>query len=351
MNQSLGVIYCVWIALALVGALPVSAADPGPDVRALLDALCSDSVPMNGWEALPQIARLAPEQRARMRPLLVEALRSKDRQLRHYAAGILSNSFDPWFEREEDWPPELAVVLVEALRNDDIIWHRHGLPNARRALGRLYELKANRPVKLLREELKSQDRQARYCAAVILSRYLAGSVQPEVSRVLAEHLKSDDLPGNGVTAYAGLLSLGRENVRRLLRERAVEDWQQAAFIQCVAARFRIEWEVPRRFLEEWYEVAAREKGWQDPRGEFRHTSDGRVAVAALYLCPAAGEFLKSREAPPTLARLCRKSEGIRGAAARELWLRSRFAFLDPDEVDPFHRIRDAAGPLGGRGEE
>ena len=317
------------VALALVCfgyAAPASSEVDPWEARALVEALRSDSIKWNAHKAFHKII-WSDELKASRELIshLENALTAEDHQLRQYATRLLIEHVYPFAGLDEAaWPPAICQNLVEGL-HDDNISARSAFPNARKFSKLLYGLENNRPLKLLHETLRGEDSQARFCAAVILSKYLKDSVQPEVSDELVTNLKDDRHYLNEIAAYRGLVLLGRDNVLDVLRRTDVVDWQQAALLECAASRFGIGWSASEANLAEWYERATRQPG------------PSKRSIAALYLCPSSAEFLQGKELPRLLNRMQKLSPGLRGLAEREQWARTWFWFLRNEEGDRWLR--------------
>ncbi|MFH1743816.1 MAG: hypothetical protein ABIH23_32830 [bacterium] len=178
--------------------------------------------------------------------------------------------------------------------------------------------------------MKSDDKQAQYCAAMLLAYGLKGSVQADVSDALLINLKHDRRMWNAVSAYNALLALGRDNLLDVLQRTEPEDWQQAAMLQFAALKLGIEWLPPQRILALWSEIAEGSEGdWMNP---WTPEIPKMLAIGALYLCPARDEFFKDREPPQMLKKMLNLSPRLKNLDERIAWTSTWFwlTFLQRD---------------------
>jgi len=259
------------------------------------------------------------------RSALEASLSDADYQLQQYAAYILTE-YVYLFQgvKVSDWPDAVFSNMVAGLYDDCMnvcktFW------NASEFTDVLYALEEHRAEKELFQALDSEDSQARFCAAVILSKYLRDSVQPEISAELLRNM-IDDRHKPEIAAYRALILLGRENLENLLKTIESEDWQQAALLQCAACHFGVDWTAQDRYLERWTKEA------------LRPYLPSKICMAALYLHPKTKSFLKNRQKPELLERMWRLSVNLRDPQKKERWASTWIWFLQTDEkIDVYHR--------------
>ncbi|HQO34535.1 MAG TPA: hypothetical protein PLG59_07730 [bacterium] len=104
-----------------------------------------------------------------------------------------------------------------------------------------------------------------------------------------------------------------------LKSVQVEDWQQAALLQCAACHFGVNWTAPEEHLDEWTKEA------------MNHVRPSRICTVALYLHPKARSFLEHKQTPELLDRMWRLSIGLRDPQKKEQWASTWVWFLKADE--------------------
>lgn len=313
---------------------------PSQDVEiGLLKDLRSDNVYLNAEQASMIIRRYLDEQRWQnnTEPLLQalkEGLGAKDYQFRHYCTWILcefyldKNTHIP----ESKWPSKIFDNLVEGLR-DDTFSARNCFSNSSYFLDILYNLKERRPVKPLHALLKGDDRQARFAAAILLSNYLQGSVQPEVSKELYAHLKDDGLFKNEYAACQAFLQLGEKNFQSFFKQQKVTDWQQAAYVRFLTSLYTIRWEPEPRYIDKWVERLC----------DSNYQEDAKICVAALYLTPDYKKYFHNQTIPFRLNKLSELSQNLHSSKAKAKWVSSWYWFLRLDQQDTWYKPPYAAG--------
>ena len=302
------------LALLIAVALPALT-----EWESLLEELRSDDVKLNAQKAYRELMWLIHDKPpTRLRGKLERLINDPDYQLRMFATRLLVELYRRQNIPEEEWPEAAMKNLVEGLR-DDWMMYRNTFSNAADFFRILSELKVNRPVDLLIEELRGNDPQSRFAAAVLLGRYGVDEVADEVIDELLKHLVDDRMPENGLAAYQALIRMKAENIKRLIERFNPQDWQQAAFVQIAAAYHGIEWSPPERIRERWLEKA------RSPDKPL----EAKLASAALYLDPNGRSFLKGKPMPEILRRTLAMGEGVRDIRDRARWIFTWFPIFDP----------------------
>lgn len=272
---------------------------------------------------------------------LEAALGDLDHQRSQYAAWILMNLYEMLGVPVADRPESFYATLVAGLPHDTIqnplAFNNHG-----EFLLYLHRLEERRPVKLVADLLGGEDAQGRYGAALLLARYRAGTVQPEVTAELLPHLRDDGIDRNEIAAFHGLVLLGEENARALLADADPKDWQEAGFLQCLAAYYDLSWSAPDRFLPEWYEMAL-----EKPYAEMKLPS------VALYLHPAGSAWMRGKDTPRFVEPLA-ANRRARTPREKALWAETRHGYLpNADGAYRTHGTKSmmwwSIGKVGGRG--
>ncbi|HPO09878.1 MAG TPA: hypothetical protein PLZ55_14480 [bacterium] len=327
---------CVAIALFLVLLINKDiSADELPSIPGLVNALRSDSVRGNALNACAWIMpygmishRPTVEKSEELRFALEKALSDEDYQLRQFAVFLLTERVYPAQSvKESDWPDAVFTNLIAGLHGDCISLAGRTFSNAMYFISVLYRLNDRRPERELLQALGSEDSQARFCAAAILSKYLQNSVQPKISAELVRNMKDDEHHRfiNEIAAYRALILLGRENLVDLLKSIQVEDWQQAALLQCAACHFGVDWTAPETFMDRWTDGAM---GYRP----------SRICTAALFLHPETRSYLENKQTPELLERMWRLSVSLRDPQKKERWASTWIWFLQTDEkIDVYHR--------------
>lgn len=314
-NSSLAL---VTISLLLAVSGTPSQATDGPRTQVLLDNLKTDDTPYNATRSAEDLVAMSGSLPVESIRLVEKTLESDDLQLRQYGAALLTQIYNKQGVPPRAWPEAFLKTVVEGLRADDIYWP-WTFQNHRMFLNYLYFLEDGFPLSLVQSELQGNSRQSSFGAAILLAHHLQGTVQPDVARVLLEHLKDDDQLANGRAAFQALAELGRPTFEKITAQlKEVSDWQQAAYLQCLSAYFNSNWAAPDRFLDEWY-MRAQQQGF----------AEVRLEVPALYLHPNAGGFLRTRETPSLLSRLLKAGRTLSKPHDKAVWLGTWFWYIKP----------------------
>ena len=143
---------------------------------------------------------------------------------------------------------------------------------------------------------------------------------------LVEEMGDDRHFSNQYVALRALHSLGGESVAAVLASVAELDWQQAALLTLLAARFDIDWQASEVHQREWLRRGV---------GEL----PSRIALAAAYVAGVGGArgvgAVAGREPgavneplPGLLQRMNGLSRNLRRPAERVVWAAEWFWFLD-----------------------
>lgn len=194
------------------------------NVEAWIDDLRDDGERSNAFWARRQLRKDVPD----FTPALLAALRSDDKQQRHYAAHLL-------IERGHEPTADLIEVMVDDLRDDDlfernaqdaVLWLDDHLDVARHRLG---------------SALLSSDVQQRFSAAYLLARGGYADTRTAACAILIGHLADNDLPHDAELAREALTQLSYLALPQVLAAlRTSTDRQALAYLD------RIQMDVVRR---------------------------------------------------------------------------------------------------------
>ena len=309
-----------------------------PDLLALFaGALRADDVSHNATHSRLVFGRLIRgDNKADIRDLLAPLLSDPDHQARQLATYLTVEFYRQAEIPESEWPQLIFENMVIGLRDDEIRGRRGNIANAYTFFRFLFDLKENRPIELVRNELPRKDRQSQYAAAGLLARWGDLQSAQKIRTLLMPHLVDDGFRSrHALSAYQALLWYGREHTAELLSEFHPIDWQQGALVVCVAAFHGLSPSfVTNAHREEWlsqiqeYESA---RSLADARGRrFVGNSDAKIAAAALYLDPGAASFLSGKRIPPYLQRMFDAGRGVEELRERAEWMASWFPMLAPN---------------------
>lgn len=142
------------------------------------------------------------------------------------------------------------------------------------------------PIDMLLTELENGDSQSKECCAEILTRYYYSKKDyiPLLSKYCFEQLKHD-VRANALDNYYRLSILGKERFIKLLAEVKKVDWQQGALLQCLCAKFDIEWSPPDNIIREWTIMFSYED-------HFWNGMSNEIKCAGLYLNPRTFKLMR-----------------------------------------------------------
>ena len=253
---------------------------------------------------------------------LKETLKHGDYQSRHCTALLLLRYYEEEAIAESEWPETIFLVLAEALQDDGLFE-----TNASQALRALYFLESRRPTDSLWAALRGGDRQAQYGAAIVLAKYYANTVQPEITKELVGRLASRDywIRPTALGAFRALVELGSENMRELLADHAPKDSQEAAYLKLAAAHLNLLWNPSTRLVDEWRAEAAKQ--------------NSSLAILALYLSVDPASAPSGDYGHPWVNRLTRLSRNLRVSADRAQWTSTwgRFWYMNMEEDESVRR--------------
>ncbi|MFT5291375.1 MAG: hypothetical protein ACI8QS_002605 [Planctomycetota bacterium] len=205
-------------------------------IRVLVRDLVDDDVRLNASRAMYELERLGDV----AAPYLREVLGSHDRQQRQLAAVLL-------YDLDNDPSQGLLAAAIEGLEHDrlpfDLDAHKPGrngrgmwVKNAQRSSEFLHK-HAQKARPLLRQKLRSRDRQQSFLVACLLA---WGSSQPAqelggdmdtIIGILAWRMRDNHVGGDAVIAASAMASLGPGALPLLRTELGRSDTQAYAFLR------------------------------------------------------------------------------------------------------------------------